>query len=158
MNITLYMNKSDKNHVTKNIVSLVTLEGALRNNCSIVTPVIEINDSRAASCNYVYIEDFNRYYYVDNIIVGITGLYTLELQVDVLMSFKEYFTNLSAIVARQENIYNLYLDDDKFLVSAQRMYVTKAFPNRVTPANSPGAKPFIITLAGGEGTSSAPTT
>lgn len=149
MTIILYVNKSDSNHVYKNIEELVTLSGALRDTSSIISPTIAVEDPNALVANYAYIQEFRRYYYIENVSVTPTGLYTLSLSVDVLMSFKNYFTQLSGIIARQENLYNLYLDDDKFLVNAQRMYVTKQFPNKVPAANTTGSKPFIITLAGG---------
>ena len=116
MELKLYTNNSDNKVVTKNITELVTLNGTLRDNCSIVDPVISvenINNSIAASCNYAKIAQFGRYYYVKDIIF--TGkLYEIHMHVDVLASFQTELKSLNAIVSRQENKYNLYLQDGLF--------------------------------------------
>lgn len=116
MKIKLQTNNSDRKVVTKNVTDLITLTGTLRSNCSIVDPVIQveaINNSIAASCNYATIEDFGRYYFVNDIIF--TGkLYEIHMHCDVLSSFQTPLKSLSAVVARQENKYNLYLQDGLF--------------------------------------------
>ena len=57
-----------------------------------------------ANNNYAYIADYQRYYYVDSVTVGINGMYVVQLSVDVLMSYVEGIKNLSATISRQENI------------------------------------------------------
>lgn len=117
MNMTLYTNESADNVVTKRLSApLATLTGTLRKDCSIIDPVIEveaINNSIAASCNYAKIDEFGRYYFVRNI--EFTGkLFRIHMHVDVLSSFQTQLKALDAIVTRQENKYNLYLDDGMF--------------------------------------------
>lgn len=65
----------------------------------------------ATKINYVYIEEFDRYYFVEDMIVVRNDLYQLNLRVDVLMSFKNDILDLSALVLRNENDYNLEIDD-----------------------------------------------
>lgn len=117
MELILYTNESADNVVTKRLSTpLATLNGTLRNDCSIIDPVIEveaINNSIAASCNYAKIADFGRYYFVRNIeLVG--KLWRIHMHVDVLASFQTPLKSLEAIVVRQENRYNLYLEDGMF--------------------------------------------
>lgn len=116
MELKLYTNKSDKRQVNKYLTDLITLNGTLRENCSITDPIItveNINNSIAAVCNYAKIAEFGRYYFVNDIIF--TGkLYEIHMHVDVLMSFKTEFKKLPAIVGRQEETYNLYLQDGLF--------------------------------------------
>lgn len=57
-----------------------------------------------ANNNYAYIEDYDRYYYVDSVTVGRNGMYVVQLSVDVLMSYVDGIKNLSATISRQENI------------------------------------------------------
>lgn len=150
MNVILYQNNSEPNVVDKKLTSIITVTGNLRGKSSVMNPVITIETESAniVWCNYIYIEEWGRYYFVTEITSVRSKLWALSCHVDVLSTYKTNIRKLSGIVARQENLYNLYLDDDKFLVNAQRMYWTKAFPNRVQPASS-GGNSLILTLAGG---------
>lgn len=116
MELILYTNNSADNVVTKKITTLATLNGTLRKDCSIIDPVIEveaINNAIAAVCNYAKIAQFGRYYFVRNIeLVG--KFWRIHMHCDVLSSFQTQLKTLDAIVARQENKYNLYLQDGLF--------------------------------------------
>lgn len=116
MELILYTNQDDNKVVTKRITALQTLNGTLREDCSIIDPVItveNINNSIAASCNYAKIADFGRYYYVNNIVLK-GKLWEIHMHVDVVSSFQTQLKSLSAVVSRQENKYNVYLQDGLF--------------------------------------------
>lgn len=159
MTIKLYKNLSESNVVDKTLVPISTLEGALRDPSSVTDPTFSLHISAddVSGVNYIKVEEWNRFYFVENIVSINTDLWMFKCHVDVLSTYKSAIRELSAIIARQESFYNLYLDDDKFLVNAQRMYWTKAFPNRVTAGNSSGACSFILTIAGGAETSATTT-
>lgn len=116
MKLTLYTNNDDNRVVTKNITQLQELTGTLRANTSIIDPVIQVenfNNALAAKCNYAKIDEFGRYYYVNDIVF--TGLlYEIHMHVDVVSSFQTELKKLEAVVSRQENLYNLYLQDGLF--------------------------------------------
>lgn len=156
MTITLYQNFSENNRVDKDIREIATVTGTLRGGSSILNPSFRINTTNEAIIwvNYIFVHEWGRCYFVNDILSVRNTLWDFKCHVDVLSTYKNQIRNLSGIIARQENLYNLYLDDDKFLVDAQRITWTKAFPNRVTPGNSSDALSFIITLAGGADTSS----
>ena len=131
MELVLYTNNSDKKVVTKNITILATLNGTLREGCSIVNPVIKveaINNSIAASCNYAKIASFGRYYFVKDIIFD-GKLFEIHMHCDVLSSFQTPLKKLNAIVSRQENSYNLYLNDGMFKQYADPNISIRKFPN-----------------------------
>ena len=116
MEIILYTNNDDNRVVTKSLSTLQTLNGTLRDGCSIIDPVIKvenINNSIAANCNYAKIAQFGRYYYVTNIVL-VGHLWEIHMHCDVLSSFQTELKALDAIVSRQENNYNLYLQDGLF--------------------------------------------
>lgn len=148
MTIRLYRNLSERNFVDKTLEELGVIEGTLREATSIIDPSFTIDSgSGILAVNYIYVEEFARYYFVNNIISTRNLLWELVCHVDVLSTYKNQIRNLSAIVARQEKVYNLYLDDDKFLVDSKRMYYTKAFPGRAPEGKSGNS--FILSLAGG---------
>lgn len=89
MVIKLYRTRSEKNSISKSLQSELSLEGTLRDETSIKNPVLRVvGDTSIVSYNYVYIESFSRYYFVNDIRSVRTGLWELYLTVDVLMSFK----------------------------------------------------------------------
>ena len=132
MTLKLYTNTSDRNHLDKVITQQGSdISGTLREDCSIVDPVIKIEsitNFSLASCNYAYISEFGRYYYITNIVC--TGkLYELHMHVDVLMSFKSQIRGNSAVISRNQGVYNLYLQDGVFKTEAFPHYQIMKFPS-----------------------------
>lgn len=155
MQLILYTNNSDDKVVTKNITQLVALNGTLRDDCSIIDPVIMIssdsfNNAMAAACNYAMIGQFGRYYFVKNITLS-GKFWILEMHVDVLASFQTQLKALDAVVARQEKKYNLYLQDGYFKTYQNPHVSVKQFPSGFTDHN------FILSVAGGGGYTPTPT-
>lgn len=135
--IQLGTNKSAMNVVDKEFSQIFSAQGTLKAPSSIVDPVVTILVSNLEvfriGCNYAYIPAFGRYYYVTNI-VATTGstsdnsqLWEIHMHVDVLMSFKDQIRAQSAVVARQENTYNLMLDDGFFMTYQNPKLQTKLF-------------------------------
>lgn len=141
--IDLYNCASPPNVVNKDIsIRYDSPMGTLRSGSSIIDPIIVIHTDASPGWrkgfNYAYIEEFGRYYYVTNIIAvnGVlpsenypspTQLWEIHMHVDVLMSFKDEILRQTAIVARQENRYNLMLDDGFFMSYQNPKFQTKLF-------------------------------
>ena len=142
--ITLQINKSEKNKVTKSITDIITVSGELKSETSIIDPVIMINCelSDVTKCNYMTIGSFGRSYFVNNIRSIRSGLVEFSCHVDVLSSFADAIKSNSAIVRRQENNWNLYLNDGSFKVYQNPIVSTKAFPAGF--AN----REFVLAVAG----------
>lgn len=140
--IKAYRNLSATNVVDKELGDIVDMNGVLRKGTSIIDPVIIVeldnNDVWRSGFNYIYIEAFKRYYFVTNII-SVDGnrpetafpapvqLWEIHCHVDVLMSYKEQIRALKAVVARQEQTYNLMLDDGFFMTYQNPKIQTKLF-------------------------------
>lgn len=127
-----YINKSATNVVDKDISEQTPdLVGTLRDGCSIIDPVILVQANspgfQANHSNYIYIEEFGRYYYITNIVSVNNTLWELHCHVDVLMSYKDQIKAQVAIVTRQESKYNLYLDDGVFMAYQNPIVQTKFF-------------------------------
>ena len=144
MIINLYANYSDKNVMDKNISILNTVTGTLRDDCSIINPVIAIEGMTAeelTKANYAYIPDFGRYYYINNINLK-KQLYEMQMHVDVLMSFKDGIRLNNAVISRQQKSYNLYLRDGVFKCEAGDIIQIKQFSGGFDDFN------FIFCVAG----------
>ena len=130
MNIEFYQNKSDDIVVSKSLDSISTLSACeIKEDCSIINPVFLVSGSVSsfADVNYCYVPDFLRYYYITDIKTAGNGMTEISCRVDVLMSFSAAFLGCEAIVARNQNEFNLMLDDSEFRLYADPHIITKAF-------------------------------
>lgn len=64
------------------------------------------------AANYAYIPEFNRYYFINDIISVRRNIWQLIMNVDVLMSYKDELLKLNAFVIRNEFDFNKYVKDD----------------------------------------------
>ena len=153
--ITLYSNIAEPNRVDKSsMLSYVgELTGTLREECSIVSPSILIEMSTLPTFNYVFIVPFNRYYFVRSITSVRTNLWRVDLDVDVLYTYRTSIQGLDAYIARQEFDYNDELVDTQLPCEKQsEIYVfdpsggydTGTFDNQLAD----GAHNFVLTVVG----------
>ncbi len=144
MTIKLYNNLSDKIVVDKNITQQGSdVTGTLRENCSIIDPVIKMSaiGTYLLTSNYAYISEFGRYYYITNI-VCVGDLFEVHMHVDVLMSYRGDIRSNNAVISRQEKQYNLYLQDGVFKTYSQPHYEIKQFGTGFTDFQ------FVFCVAG----------
>lgn len=144
MEIQLFTNNSDVRTMGKNLTARGTITGTWKDNTDILEPHIVINNRNMAGINYCYIPEFGRYYYVDDEAKLTGGRIELTCAVDVLESWKPYIKNLTAVIARQEFKWNLYLNDEMFKAYQNPAIITKTFPNGFN------TQEFVLTVAGGD--------
>ena len=113
MEIIFYNNKSSNNTLNKTITETFRTSGTLRDETSIVDPVIVIsqNPDTISTSNYAYIPSMKRYYYITNVESVRNGLVMITMHVDVLMSFKSDIDNVSGIVLRSTAYSNPFIID-----------------------------------------------
>lgn len=142
--IILQRNNSERNRITKDISDILTVSGELKTETSIIDPVIviECDLSAVVECNYISISAFGRSYFVNNIRSIRSNLVEFSCHVDVLSSFAAEIRSNTAIVRRQENNWNLYLNDGSFKVYQNPNVLTKAFPSGFT------TQEFVLAVAG----------
>lgn len=147
MTIGLYYNKSDKRRLNKELETIATYNGYMKNESSIINPIIYIegafNIGNNINANYLYLPDYRRYYYITDIIQVRANLVQITATVDPLMSFKDELKECSGIVKRGQNVSNTYLDDGSFKIYQNKKLLTQPFPSGFTTEN------FILTMAGG---------
>ena len=148
--IILQTTTSETNKIGKTKSNNATLSGTLRDNCSLTDPKIIVGAATITS-NYAYISTFSRYYFIKKITALRTGLWELELHVDVLESYASQIKALSAVIKRQQNVYNLYLDDPRFQAQNKKQIVTKKLvgSSPFSPSGLTGASCFVLTTVGG---------
>lgn len=116
--VRLLRNRAETNRVDK--TEYITLAGIVRGNMrdesSIVDPVIVFESLDIPNFNYVYIPIFNRYYYVTDITSVRHKLWQISLSVDVLMTYKEAILNCKGFIDRNEYVFNPYVIDKKRVI------------------------------------------
>ena len=131
MTIVLYTNTAEINAVDKSLSELATLTGTLREQSSIIDPVIMISniDNYVGSMNYAYISDFNRYYFITNIESVRNNLWKVSFHVDVLYTYNSEIRANSAIIERNESEYDLKLNDGLFRTQQNPRIAQYPFPS-----------------------------
>lgn len=131
MNLTLYYNASERKVIGKSLRTLGTVKGVLKGDASITSPtfVVEGNSSYFNGVNYLYWEETNRYYYIDDIQALTGGRMLLVCSVDVLESFKTQIKQQTAILDKQQTLSNMYYNDGSFKKDTREFYTIKSFSN-----------------------------
>lgn len=143
-NIVFYVNSSEKNKIDKTLTEITTMSGTLRNETSIIDPVIIVEGDLSAftGCNYMSIETFGRSYFVNNIRSIRNDLFEVSGHVDVLSTYKNAIRRNQAIIRKQQNTWNLYLNDGSLRVYQNPDVIVKTFPSGFTKQE------FVLAVAG----------
>lgn len=149
MSITVkaFQYNSPNHFINKQLIDVATYTGNLREETSVLDPVFDIETSSDLSqMNYIWISELHRYYYVTNIVSVATNLWRVYCHVDVLMTYKPTILAHEAVIGRQQQLYNLYLNDgDTFKVTQRSKIQQKKFPNGFTGSS------YVMIVAGGPG-------
>lgn len=150
MQIDLFTCKCERNRINKTeyLSNRFTLDGTLRKQTSATSLSIDIEKTNPLTYdyNYMYIGEFDRYYFIDDISSVRNRLWTITASTDVLMSFKNDILESSVILDKVENelVANLYLDDGSFVMDSRKYNEIKEFPNGLNETGE-----FILICAGG---------
>lgn len=140
--LNMYRNTSDNRYLNKTLNILAeNVPCTFKDDTSAVEPTIIISpDAYTPACNYVYLSDTDRYYYVVDRVFSQQRV-ELKLSVDVRMSFD--FSNCDCIALRSSNKYNMYLDDNEYARLQYNEVYTKPFPTSFSKELN-----FILLIAG----------
>lgn len=145
MQITFYTNFYKKENSTKvptvggtgNPTSSYTVTGVLKEPSSILNPVIsfqgqvtQASSSIPGVTTYAYIPAFGRYYFVKDW-EWTDGLWTVQLEVDVLATYKNHIGEETEYVLRTDSttIFNTYITDTTYPATNDFSIVEYELPN-----------------------------
>lgn len=142
--ITLQRNNSEPIRMDKSTDVIATYSGTLKEGTSIIDPIIKIecNISNVRRCNYLTIPTFGRSYFVKDIRSVINNIVEFTCHVDVLSTYASEIRKNTGIVKRQENLWNLYLNDGSLKIYQNPQVVTKEFPSGFSDMQ------FVLGVAG----------
>lgn len=135
MNIQFFINNSEKNMLRKSLSSGPAFTGAMREETSIINPVFVIEADNLTGYNYLYVDEFKRYYFIDDISVVRNRLWRVSCTVDVLRSFQADILKLSVIISKQQSQFmsNLFLNDGSFVADSRVGLEVLNFPKGFLP-------------------------
>ena len=150
VNVSFYQAKGDPKRVIKDLTLIATKSCELKGDCSVQSPVLIVKGDPAAYalCNYMYLPAFKRYYYVDEVVSMPGGMLRISAgKCDLLASAWPYIRDLDAVIDRQQDAWNLYLNDGTFQAQANDMIQTKEFKLQAgeTGFDGPG---YVLVIAG----------
>ena len=149
--IKLYKMKQDKKVVDKTLApadQIAQLTALFKGDCTITDPVIEVAyGSEYLNANYMYISDFGRYYFIEQTVVSEQRI-IYSCHVDVLKSFSTDIRNMTALVSRSENNYNLYLNDKYFKVLNYKNDEVFRFPKETRNKFTNKFYSYVLVVAG----------
>lgn len=143
VSIILYNNSSPVNAMDKSLSSIATLTGNLREESELINPTILVERSSMSGVNYAQIPEFDRYYFVERIESVRTNLWRLTLHVDVLYTYRAAIRRNRALIYRQQNRFDLMLDDGIFRCKQNPRIYRYEFPNGLDNFN------YVLMTAGG---------
>lgn len=131
-----YNTNDSNNTINKVLTFIADIDVKFKEDVNVYSPSIMLKYDDLIDFNYIFIEKFNRYYFVENVEVQPNRIYRISLKCDVLMSFKDdilnsygnivsqtnyndyYNFNYSSEVRKESNIYNsdMILNDDKQII------------------------------------------
>lgn len=128
---TLKVNSSPVEKIGKTLSEGLSFSVTLKDGTSILRPVLILSSTSQAPIigyNYMYIADFGRYYFIDDVKSIHNNMWEISAHVDVLETYKTAILANSAVIKRQQNLFNLYLDDPEFKTYTTERVQCKRFP------------------------------
>ena len=120
MVIKLLKCNDDKRKLEKTFIDRKVYDNAnLKENTSVFEPTFIIRTT-ILNFNYVYCEDWGKYYFVTNIAKTMGGLIEISCREDVLSTYSNELKKRSGYVVRQEFQNSKYIIDNKKVTTTQR--------------------------------------
>lgn len=110
MKIVFYNTSSANNVINKILTNEKEYDIKLKDNTSIRFPMIILRSDDIINYNYAYIENFNRYYFIDKMELKPNGIYYIYLRCDVLETYKHDILKCDGYITQQKQNVNKYYD------------------------------------------------
>lgn len=137
-----YNTNDSTNTINKTLNFISDIDVKFKEEVNIYNPNIMLKYDDLINFNYMYIDKFKRYYFIEDVEVFPNKIYKLALKCDVLMSFKDDILNSYGNITSQTN-YNDYYNFD---YSSEVRKETNIYNSSVTLDES---KTTILSTIGG---------
>lgn len=152
MQISLFTCTAENERVDKTdyISNRFVMDGSFRNESNVIDPVILIEKTNPNEFfyNYMYIPDFERWYYITDFKTVRTDIWEIHAHVDVLYTWRAAINKTRAIIDKtaDSSLANLYMDDGSFVMDSRKYNTVIPFSTGLSTDGT-----FILICAGGQG-------
>lgn len=109
MLIKLYDCTDSHNTINKSLMGEIERDIKLKDKVNVITPIITLKSKTIINKNYCYIPSFNRYYFIQDVIILNNDIQEIYLKCDVLESFKNDILNSEGVISMSDT--DNYLSD-----------------------------------------------
>lgn len=115
MTVIFYKYNDIKNKINKTLENGLTVNDVVIQNDFDITDfeLLIKNNNFTSEYNYCYIQDLERYYFIESVEKMNGSIYKIRLTVDVLKSFSTQIENIQAIITKSENPDDNFVDCEK---------------------------------------------
>ena len=148
MTINIYSTSDDPRKVGKTLTTIASSVTCKPSEpCTILEPRVILNySSTYTAANYIYISDFDAYYFAEKTLLT-GGELLLTCKLDPLQSFS--LDNIEVMVIRSESVGVNYATDGKLPIDPSRCWIEgKLFPQQPFDTTVTGLD-YLITVNGG---------
>lgn len=145
--IQLYKYEGDKNTVNKELTPIISLTGTLKDYFNTLNPDITVRSKTKINGNYCYIDVFDRYYFINDVIYKDNNAVELVLAIDVLKTYESAILNSTAT--------NVYKDGaNKFISNRTNTRIVTPIIEKLDFSNKglfdETGNLIMVTIKGGE--------
>ncbi len=146
MQVNFLNSTSPNNKLNKVLTSLFIRECKLLEATSMIKPSLTVSGDVGdfSNVSHCYIEDFERYYFVEDVTIISGSMVRIDLSVDVLESFNIDIGNARGVVYRG-NMGNSYIPDNAIAVPAVYEQELIDFGSSLDDTGT-----FVVTVLGGK--------
>lgn len=146
--VTFMQNFSDYDYLYKNISEIYTANCTLLQPCDILQPHFILQyQPQLASCNYVYVPEFKRYYFA-SVQIENGARAVIDCNVDPLQSWQTQISNIYANVNLSENMTRSYIPDDRIAMENANNLEIIQFPFSLGNSDFSGVH-YLMSVIGG---------
>ena len=108
INVNFLTTTDDNRKVSKNYtVNISNVACDIYDTCDLYNPTLIVKSNSVISSNYLYIPNFNRYYFIVNKNLDKAGITIINCECDVLMSFKSSILASTQMIIRSADTNNV---------------------------------------------------
>lgn len=147
MQVQIGLTKNDTKDVRKSFTVLKTCDIVNKNPVDLLHPRFSVNGFPGyADCNYVYIPEFKRRYFITKREIDSYNILWIECDPDDLANWWQYVKNKTVLIERQEFVWNPYIQDTLLPVRTERKISFKKIGN----IGNPNGHNIVLTVGGGK--------
>ena len=127
MYVNTYTCTTDEHNLTPTLTAVDSnVTTIFKSDVDPLNPVIVVSNNMSRNFNYIYISEFDRYYFC--MVVRSQNMYLAECHVDTLYSWKSYIDELEIIANRSSSRFNVYQPDAQVSFLQKSVIATQKFP------------------------------